>query len=364
MSGPSGRRSSRPLQHPPAAIRLNDRSIGSGSKCFVIAEIGVNHGGDLDTALALVDAAAACGADAVKTQTFVAEELATAEAALAAYQERSTEARSQVEMLRSLELSRSDHEALRARAAIHGLVFLSTPFDEGSVEMLVQLEVPAFKISSGDLNNHQLLHAVGGRGKPVLLSTGMSDLDEIRSALSVLVAAGNPPTVLLHCVSGYPVEPSAANLQAIATLREEFGVPVGYSDHTNSLEVVLGAIALGAVILEEHLTLDRSAAGPDHPSSLEPGSFSAMVRAIRILESAMGDGSKLPSADELEMAKVARRSLVAARDLPAGHILSAGDVLARRPGTGIPPSDLSTVLDRELLRPLPAGALLSENDLA
>jgi N,N'-diacetyllegionaminate synthase len=337
-------------------VRIGPRRVGPGEPVFVIAEAGVNHNGDLELARRLVDAAADAGADAVKFQTFRAEAVAAADAPKAAYQLETTGGEeSQLEMLRALELGEDAHAELKRAAEERGLVFLSTPFDAASVALLDGLKVDAFKVSSADLTNAPLLEEIASRGRPVLLSTGMADLEEIAAALAVL---GDVGTILLHCVSSYPAPPEEANLRALRNMAERFGVPVGYSDHTVGYEVALAAVALGACALEKHVTLDRALPGPDHRASLEPGELAELVRSVRTVETSLGDGVKRPTESELANRSLARRSLHAAADLAPGTVLAGDMLVALRPGSGIPPGRLAEVIGRRLARPLAAGEQL------
>ena len=340
-------------------IQVENKLIGPGQPVFVIAEAGVNHNGDLKLARALIDVAVDAGADAVKFQTFRADRLATPDAPKAEYQLQTTgDAESQFEMLRRLELSADAHRELHSYCHERGIIFLSTPFDEEAVDLLEELGVPAFKISSGDLTNSPLLEYVAGKGKPVILSTGMSELSELIEAVSVLNTAGCENTVLLHCVSNYPADPAEVNLRAMQTMRSAFDLPVGFSDHTEGIDVALAAVALGACVIEKHFTMDRTLPGPDHRASLEPAELRDLVRSIRRVETALGNGRKVPTVSELETAKVARRSLVAARDIPAGATLERDMVVMRRPGTGMSPAMLNTLLHRQVKRDIAAGTLL------
>jgi sialic acid synthase SpsE len=266
-------------------------------------------------------------------------------------------------MLRRLELSADAHRELQAYCHERGIIFLSTPFDEEAVDLLDELGVAAFKISSGDLTNSPLLEHVASKGKPVILSTGMSELSELIEAVSVLNTSGCENPVLLHCVSNYPADPAEVNLRAMQTMRSAFDVPVGFSDHTQGIDVALAAVALGACVIEKHFTLDRTMPGPDHRASLEPTGLRELVRSIRRVETALGNGRKVPTASELETAKVARRSLVEARDIPAGATLERDMVMMRRPGTGMSPAMLNTLLDRRTVRPIAAGTILEDDML-
>lgn len=340
-------------------VRIGNKLIGSRQPVFVIAEAGVNHNGDLKMACSLIDVAVEAGADAVKFQTFVAERLATPDAPKAAYQLAATQHReSQLEMLRRLELSPDAHRELQSYCREREIIFLSTPFDEQAADFLDDLGVPAFKISSGDLTNSPLLEHVARKGKPVILSTGMSELSELIEAVSVLNSAGCETPILLHCVSNYPANPADVNLRAMQTMRSAFDVPVGFSDHTEGIDVALAAVALGACVIEKHFTLDRDLPGPDHRASLEPTELSQLVQSIRRIEPALGDGRKVPAASELETAKVARRSLVAAHDIPEGATLEREMVALRRPGTGLSPATLPTLIGRRALHNIAAGTLL------
>lgn len=319
---------------------------------LVIAEAGVNHNGSLQTALALVDAAATAGADVIKFQTFRADSLVTAQAPTAHYQRDATGVESQLALLASLEMSRDAHVALIQACARRGIRFLSTPFDAASVDLLDELGVDSFKVPSGEITNLPHLRHVGGLGKPVILSTGMATLTEIAEALDVLAVAGTPRSrvTVLHCTSEYPAPMSEVNLRAISTIRETFDVAVGYSDHTTGLEVAVAAVTLGASIIEKHLTLDRHLPGPDHQASLEPEEFAAMVSAIRNIEKALGDGVKQPTISEGRNRLLARKSLVAACAIQAGEVFSEKNIAAKRPGTGISPMCWDEVLGRTARR--------------
>lgn len=339
-------------------ICIGRHVIGTGSP-LVVAEAGVNHNGDPRLALALVDAAADCGADAVKFQTFRAEALALDSAPQATYQRERASAASQRAMLELLELPHAALVDVRRRADERGIVFLSTPFDAASLAELVMLDVAAIKIGSGDLTNLGLLREAAATRKPLLLSTGMADEDEIAR---VLRALGSVPLVLLHCTSAYPAPIEDANLRAMATMRERFGVPIGYSDHTPGIDVAMAAAALGAVVIEKHLTLDRSMRGPDHAASLDPSEFRRLVIGVRDVVAALGDGVKRPQPSEEGMSVAARRSLVTARSIAQGHIIRPGDLVAKRPGTGISPMDVDRFTNAVARRALPVDHLITLDD--
>jgi len=334
--------------------------FGPGERCFVIAEAGVNHNGQRDLACKLVEAAAEAGADAVKFQIWRTEDLVTAEAAMAKYQQENLgKAGTQFAMLKALELSREDFRAIQEHCVRCGILFLATPFDHASATQLDQFGVPLFKISSGDATNLPFLQHVARFGKPIILSTGMCDLAEVTQAVDAIRAAGNEEIVLLQCVSDYPAQAEDTNLRAMQTLATACRVPVGYSDHTLGNEVALAAVALGACVIEKHLTLDRKMSGPDHAASAEGEDFRALVHGIRRVEAALGDGRKMPAATEGHTAAVARKSLVAARDLAAGEIMTEMAIAIKRPGTGLPPARRGELLGRKVRAAIPAGTLLT-----
>ncbi|HZF04735.1 MAG TPA: N-acetylneuraminate synthase [Patescibacteria group bacterium] len=338
---------------------VGDRRVGGDARVFVVAEAGVNHNGDVALALALVDAAADGGADAVKFQTFRTDALVSRAAPKAGYQVETTGGgESQRDMLARLELTLDDFARVQERCAKRGVVFFSAPFDEASADALERLAAPLFKVPSGEITNLPFLRHVAAKRRPMIVSTGMSTLAEVAEAVAAIRAAGDPPVALLHCVSAYPAPPGEMNLRAMDTLRERFGVPVGLSDHTLGLEVALAAVARGAAIVEKHLTLDKAMPGPDHRASLDPGEMAALVRGIRTVESALGDGDKRPTPSELDTRRVARKSLVAARALRAGERLTADAVAVKRPGTGIPPAELDRAVGRRLRRDVAADEVL------
>jgi len=323
-------------------------------KTLVIAEAGVNHNGDLEKARALVDVAADAGADFVKFQTFTADKLVAANAPKAEYQKQSTGAdESQHEMIRKLELSHAMHDDLIAHCAGRGVRFFSTAFDMESLDYLAGLGLERFKVPSGEITNLPYLRRMGSYGRPVILSTGMSNLEEIGDALHVLECAGTKrrDITVLHCNTEYPTPMCDVNLRAMLSIRDAFGVEVGYSDHTPGIEVSLAAVALGATVIEKHFTLDRSLPGPDHQASLEPDELRALVRSIRNVERALaGDAIKRPSPSELKNIGIARRSIVAARPIAKGEIYSAENLTAKRPGTGISPMRWDEVMGRRASR--------------
>lgn len=345
-------------------LAIDGHEVGGG-RCFVVAEAGVNHNGDPALARRLIDEAAAAGADAVKFQTFRADRVVSPSAPKAAYQTANTGgAQSQLEMIRALELDGEQFAHLKAHCARRGILFLSTPFDEDSADLLRGLGVPAFKVPSGEITNLPLVRHVGGLGRPVILSTGMATLEEVGRAVDTLSAAGCPGLAILHCVSDYPAAPEDTNLRAMATLREAFGVPVGLSDHSEGIEIALAAVALGAAVIEKHVTLDKALPGPDHRASLDPGELRALVAGIRKVEAALGDGIKAPRPAEADTSAVARRSLFLRAGLGAGEDIRADNLVALRPAGGIPPDELERVVGRRAARDLEAGAMLRRSDLA
>lgn len=314
----------------------------------IIAEAGVNHNGSLERALAMVDAAAAAGADVVKFQSFDASALVSASAGKAAYQERTTGGGSQLEMLQALSLDADAHRSLIERCRERGVAFLSAPFDVGSVELLASLGVREFKLASGEITDLPVLRAVAGVAERVLLSTGMATLDEVGAAVDALVAAGlaRDAITLLHCTTEYPAPIAEVNLLAMRELGDTFGLPVGYSDHTEGIEVSIAAAALGAAVIEKHFTLDRTLPGPDHAASIEPDELALLVRSARNAAAALGEPHKGPTASEARNAPVARKSIVAARTIEAGEAFTEENLTSKRPGTGMSPMLWDSVIGR------------------
>jgi N,N'-diacetyllegionaminate synthase len=328
---------------------------------MIIAEAGVNHNGDLSMARRLIDAAAEAGADLVKFQTFKADQLVTTSARKASYQLATTAVdESQHEMIRRLELSEAMHGDLISHCRQCGIEFFSTAFDLGSLDYLMRLGMERIKVPSGEITNLPYLRRVGSFRKQVILSTGMSTLVEIESALSVLEGAGTPRAniTVLHCNTEYPVPMAEVNLRAMQSIRDAFGVAVGFSDHSEGIEVAIAAVALGASVIEKHFTLDRNLPGPDHRSSIEPDELGRMVRSIRNIELAMGDGIKRPSASEERNRPIARKSLVASRPIVKGEAFSETNLTAKRPGTGISPMRWDEVRGRAAPRDFVADELI------
>ncbi|MFQ5590486.1 MAG: N-acetylneuraminate synthase family protein [Phycisphaerae bacterium] len=389
-----------PAQAADNAVTIGGHKVGVGEPTFIVAEAGVNHNGDVGTALRLVDLAADAGADAVKFQMFQAADLVTASAPVAQYQQRGSPHRSQLEMLAQLELTQKDFASIRDRCEARSILFLATPFSERDVERLQELGVEAIKIASTDLTNNALLEAAARTRLPILLSTGASTAVEIRNSVSRLCrppTAGRPhePTqpcsaypspkhrrgvnrpiacapgsdqhhtiahgglVLLHCISCYPTPVAKLNLRAIRALSESFSVPCGLSDHSLSVRAGGWALAAGACLLEKHFTLDRTAPGPDHAISLDAAQLTEYIATVREAESALGSGKLGMSDAESEVREVARRSIVSTTPIAAGTRITADMLTLKRPGTGIPPGDMCHLLDRQTARDIPADTLLS-----
>ena len=320
---------------------------------FVIAEAGVNHNGCLDLAYKLVDVAVEAGADAVKFQTFKAEQVISRYAEKAEYQKETTDAsESQLEMVKKLELNREAHEKLMAYCRDKGIEFLSTPFDLESIDLLIELGIKTLKIPSGEITNLPYLRKIGALGKKVIMSTGMATLEEVRMALEVLVngRAQKENITILHCNTEYPTPFEDVNLRAMLTMKDKLGVKVGYSDHTLGIEVSVAAVALGAEVIEKHFTLDKTSEGPDHKASLEPDELKAMIRSIRNIERAMGSGVKRPSLSELKNIMIARKSIIAAKDIKKGEIFTGKNITVKRPGNGISPMKWDEVIGQVAMR--------------
>ncbi len=307
----------------------------------IIAEAGVNHNGDISLAKKMIDVAAVAGVDYIKFQTFKAESLVSKSAKMAEYQQINlpSDNDSQFEMLKKLELKESDYQELMEYCEVRGVKFLSTPFDIDSVKFLDSIGVNVFKVPSGEITNYPYLREIGTRGKPIILSTGMCRLGEIEDAIHVLISAGasRKDVCVLHCNTEYPTPMRDVNLRAMLTIKEAFGLNVGYSDHTLGIEVPTAAVALGATVIEKHFTLDRNLPGPDHKASLEPDELVAMVKAIRNIEQALGDGLKYPSKSEVKNLTVARKSIVASIPIKKGDRFGIKNLTTKRPGSGISP---------------------------
>ncbi|MFY0622845.1 MAG: N-acetylneuraminate synthase family protein [Pelagimonas sp.] len=326
------------------ALQLGARRISSQDPTYIIAEIGVNHNGSPALAHEMIDAAAKAGADAVKFQTFRTDELILAGTSKASYQQETTGDGSQEEMLRALELSLDIFADLKQHCVDVGVDFMSTAFDHISLNDVRDLDPVCLKWPSGELNNTPLLRQAATMGLPILLSTGMGSITEISAAIDTLTVGGCDDIVILQCVSNYPAHIEDQNLRAMQNMAAVFGRPVGFSDHTIGPFAAIAARALGMSVLEKHFTLDRSMAGPDHASSIEPGDFEQMVQVLRQIEAGLGDGVKRPLQQEENIRNVARNSLVYAHDLPAGHMLTGDDLISKRPGGFIPPNQVDSLI--------------------
>ena len=320
------------------------------AKVLIIAEAGVNHNGDINTALRLVDEAKKAGADVVKFQTFNAKKLASQRATMAEYQKENLKANiSQGEMLSKLMLSSDEYIKIADYCKSVSIGFLSTPFDVDSIQFLDKLQ-DIWKIPSGEITNYPYLVEIAKTGKDIILSTGMSTIEEIDAALCVLSQNGGGKVTILHCTTNYPTPMEDVNLRAMLTIKEHCKCEVGYSDHTQGIEVPIAAVALGAKIIEKHFTLDRSMEGPDHRASLEPHELADMVNGIRNIEKAMGTGEKTPSESELANIDVVRKSIIASKSIKAGEIFSEDNLTTKRPGTGISPMRWNEILGMRALR--------------
>lgn len=320
-------------------------------RVFIIAEAGVNHNGSIDLAKRMIDEAARIGADAVKFQSFKAEKLVTAAAQKAEYQKATTgTAESQFEMLKKLELDYGKHKELMDYAEKRKILFLSSPFDLESIDLLDTLGLPLFKIPSGEITNYPYLVRIARLKKKVILSTGMADLGEVEDAIEVLESNGCEDITILHCNTEYPTPMADVNLLAMKTMAKAFGLPVGYSDHTPGIEIPIAAAAMGASVIEKHFTLDKTMPGPDHRASLEPNEFSDMILAIRNIELAMGDGRKKASCSEEKNKKIVRKSIVASCDIKAGECLTEENLTVKRPGTGLSPMLWDEIIGRKAVK--------------
>ena len=322
-------------------------------RTFIIAEAGVNHNGSIDIAKKLIDVAAETGADAVKFQTFKAQRLVCKSAAKADYQKKTTDAdESQFDMIKRLELNEDAHRELICYCKNKNIIFLSTPFDLESIDLLNNLGLEIFKIPSGEITNLPYIRKIGRLKKKVILSTGMADLEEIGNAINVLTEYGmrKDDITVLHCNTEYPTPFEDVNLVAMLTIRDTFKVKVGYSDHTLGIEAPVAAVALGATIIEKHFTIDKNMKGPDHKASLEPDELKAMVHAIRNIEKALGNGIKKPSRSEMKNIQVVRKSIVAAKDIKKGETFTGDNITVKRPGTGISPMKWDGIIGKAAIK--------------
>ena len=349
-------------------MKINEKEFGTGKNCFIIAEAGVNHNGSLHLAKQLVDAAKDAGVDAVKFQTFKTDELVTEDANQASYQTKNTgKKESQSDMLKRLELSDGDFKEIKNYCDEKGIVFMSTPHTFSAVDMLDSL-MPAYKIGSGDLNNLPLLEYIAKKEKPVILSTGMGSMDEILESAN-LIQSINKNLILLHCTTSYPCPFNDVNLAAMDTIKEKTGCVVGYSDHTEGIDVSLMAVSLGAYVIEKHFTLDKNLPGPDHKASLDPQELKELVKRIReedlpeVTSEVLGSAIKSPTNAENEIAKIARKSIVAKRDIDKGSEISKEDLIIKRPGTGILPKKITSIVGKKAKNHIKKDAVLEWSDI-
>lgn len=330
-------------------------------KVRVIAEAGVNHNGSVEIAKQLVDVAAEAGADYVKFQTFKAEKIASRFAVKAEYQKENTgSAENQVAMLRKLELSEEDHNELIRHCKSKGIKFFSTPFDSDSILLLKRLGLRLGKIPSGEITNLPYLRNMAASFDEIIMSSGISDMNEVETAVNILEKAGcgREQITILHCNTQYPTPFDDVNLRAMLTIRDHFGVKVGYSDHTNGIEVAIAAVALGATVIEKHFTLDRNMDGPDHKASIEPAELIEMVQSIRNVEKALGSPEKKASPSELKNKNIARKSIVASTDIIAGEIFTEQNLTVKRPGNGISPMKWDEIIGRKAKRNFSADEMI------
>lgn len=341
-------------------IKIGKKFIGPNQPVFIIAEAGVNHNGNFKLAKKLIDAAAQAGVDAVKFQTFNPKDLVTKTALRAEYQAKNMEKESQYDMLKKLMLPREWHKELKDYAEKKGLIFLSTPFSKDDTDFLIKLGVPAIKIGSSDTNNTPYLVHIAAKNIPIILSTGMSDLKEIKESVRTILKSGNDKLAVLHCTTNYPTPFEEANLKVIETLRKDLGLISGLSDHTLGIESPIAAVALGAKIIEKHFTLDKNLPGPDHRASLKPEELKKMVTSIRNIEKAMGSGKKVPFLSEKKIASVARKSIVAVQNIKKGQIITANYIDIKRPGTGLSPKYYPQILGAKAIKDIKADTLIDK----
>lgn len=334
-------------------LNINNFEIKERSRVFIIAEAGVNHNGELEKALQLVDIAADAGADAVKFQTYRPEGVVTKRGGMAKYQEKNLGQQiSQLEMIKVFELNEDHYPAIMRRCQERGIMFLSTPHGgRQSVDLLESLKVTAYKIGSGDLTNYILLDKVAKTGKPVILSSGMATMHEVKDAIRFVKSRGNKKIAMLQCTTNYPCPLSDVNLAAMVTMMRELDVPVGYSDHTEGIQVAIMAATLGAAIYECHFTIDKSLPGPDHVASAEPDELAERIRVIRNISVILGNNEKVPTQGEVDLPIIMpRKSIVVVSDFPVGHVISEKDLEAKRPGDGASPTLYEQFIGKKLKR--------------
>lgn len=342
-------------------IKINSTTIGENSPVFIIAEAGVNHNGDFSIARKLVEQAKISGADCIKFQTFQAERVVTKNAPKAKYQLGTTDrAESQLKMLKKLELSKQHHIELKKIAEQLGLVFLSTPYNFEDVGLLEELKVSAYKIASGQIVEHAFLKKIAQTGKPIFLSTGMATMDEIQEALDTISAVGSDQVILLQCTTNYPSRVQDANVKVIPMFKKKFDCLSGYSDHTTGNEAICAAVALGATVIEKHFTIDKNFEGPDHSSSMTPDEFKVLVKNIRQVEQALGNGIKKPTQTENENKTGMRRSIVATSKIKKGDAINQNNISFKRPATGLSPKIYDELIGKKALIDIEQDTLIQK----
>lgn len=340
-------------------VKVGTRYIGKGEPTFIVAEIGVNHNGNMDLVKKLIDEASNAGVDAIKFQKFKTEALVTKNAPKAKYQEVTTDkSESQYDMLKRLELTEDNLRELYSYATSKGIEAFATPFDDESVDFLYDLGVKAYKVGSGDITNIPMLKKMAKKGLPIILSAGMSTLGEIEDALEAIRMEGNENIILMHCTSNYPTNEEDVNLRAMNTMMTAFQLPTGYSDHTMGTSISIAAVAMGAVIIEKHFTLDRNLAGPDHKASLEPQELKELVTGIRNVEKALGSPIKRPNKSEMDVKHVAQKSVVATQDIKKGDVITREMLTVKRPGGGIKPKYLELIVGRKAAVDIPQDTII------
>ena len=345
--------------NPLATVNIGNRLVGPGQPCFVIAEIGINHNGDILTAMRMIDAISEAGADCVKFQTFQADGFCSNPDDTYEYVSQGQTVReSMLEMFRRVEIPYDDFAGLFEHARDQGLIALSTPTDEEAVDALDSLDAEAFKIGSDDIVYTPFLEYIATKGKPMIVSAGMANAADIDRAVTAIQRCGNDEIIILHCVSQYPTPEENLNLRKIASIRDHFGIQVGFSDHSEGVHAAAAAVAMGSTVIEKHFTLDKQMAGPDHRFSADPAELADLVKAVRMTEKMMGSADPKPTHEESEMALISRRSIIAANSLPDGHVLRKEDVLFQRPGTGLLPYEINKLVGCALINPVTRGELL------
>lgn len=340
-------------------IKIASKLIGEGEPCFIVAEVGINHNGDLRIAKKLVDAAKDAGADAIKFQTYITKDFLSKNVITPTHVKESI-----FDLLKRLELSVGDYRKLAEYSKRKGIIFMSTPLDYSSVDLLHELRVPVFKVASCDLNNLPLIKYIAKKHKPMIISTGMGNMGEIEEAIAVVRAQGNNDIILLHCVSVYPPKPEEVNLKAMDTMYKAFQVPTGYSDHALGIHISLAAVARGAKVIEKHFTLDKKMEGPDQELSADPAEFKQLVAGIREIEKSLGTGIKFASKDEVSMKQAFRRSIVANLDISAGTTVRERMLAFKRPGTGLEPKYADLIIGKKAICDIKADDFLKFEDVA